>query len=158
MTRPSSFLDPVAHGASPGAYVVHSWANWLCNRHGVPFILGGHPNIITLRANYTGAQTDTAIISVSSGSKIVVSRLSVLVDNACSVDVQVRIGYASATTPTTTGVLLSHPGIAAGSGVVEGNGSGILGVGADGEDLRITCEAPTGGSLDVVASYFTIAS
>ena len=53
---------------------------------------------------------------------------------------------------------MSHPGIAAGSGVVEGNGSGILGVGADGEDLRITSEVPTTGSLRVVVSYYTVES
>ena len=73
-------------------------------------------------------------------------------------DVSVLIGFAAATTPTGTGVVLSHPGIAAGSGVVEGSGAGMLGVGADGEDLRITSEVPTTGSIDVVVSYYTIES
>lgn len=151
-------LQAVAHGANPTAFDANSRAVWFANRHGIPFVIAGHPNIITLRANYTAAQTNTAIVTISTGTKIVVTRLSATLDNACSVDVQVRIGFATATTPTGTGVLLSHPGIAAGSGVVEGNGSGILGVGADNEDLRITCQVPTGGSLDIVVSYFTIES
>jgi hypothetical protein len=123
---------------------------------GVPYVLGGTADAVTLRANYTTAQTDTAIITVAAGTKIVVTRCSALLDNNTSVDVQVRIGFAAVTTPTTTGVILSHPGIAAGSGVIEGCGAGILGIGADGEDLRITCEVPTDGSLDVVVTYFTV--
>ena len=120
--------------------------------------MGGHPNIVTVRANYTTAQTNAAVVTVAGGSKIVVTRLTVTADNANTVDVQARIGFAAATTPTTTGVVLSHPGIAAGSGVVEGSGAGILGIGGDGEDLRITSEVPTTGSIDVVVSYYTIES
>jgi hypothetical protein len=148
----------VAHGTNPTAVDANDRTNIYANRAGVLFVMGGHPNIVTLRANYTAAETNTAIVTVAGGLKIVVTRLSVTADKANTVDVQCRIGFATATTPTTTGVLLSHPGIAAGSGVVEGNGSGMLGVGADGEDLRITCEAPTSGSIDVVVSYFTIES
>lgn len=147
----------VSHSASPTAVAAADRTRWIFNRDGVPFVIGGHPNVVTLRANYTTAQTNAAIITVASG-KIVVTECSVLVDNACSVDVQVRIGFAAATTPTTTGVVLTHPGIAAGSGVVRGNGSGVLGVGADGEDLRITSEVPTGGSIDVLVTYFEIES
>ena len=118
--------------------------------------MAGHPNTTTVRANYTAAQTNTAIASTS--EKIVVTRCSVTLDNATTVDVQCRIGFGTATTPTTTGVILSHPGIAAGSGVVEGSGAGILGVGAAGEDVRITCEVPTTGSLDVVLTYYEISA
>jgi hypothetical protein len=148
----------IAHGTNPTAVAAADRTDLYANRAGIPFSIGGHPNIVTLRANYTAAQTDTAIVTIAGGLKIVVTRLSVTADNANTVDVQVRIGFAAATTPTTTGVLLSHPGIARGSGVVEGNGAGMLGVGADGEDLRITSEVPTGGSIDVVVSYFTIES
>ena len=151
-------LFAVAHGSNPTAFTVNSRAVWPANRHGVPFVLAGHPNIITLRANYTAAQTNAAIITIAASNKIVVTRLSALCDNANTVDVQCRIGFAAATTPTAAGVLLSHPGIAPGSGVVEGNGSGILGVGADGEDLRITCGVPTTGSIDIICSYFIIES
>lgn len=148
----------VAHGANPTAVAAGDRTNAYANRHGIPFMIGGHPNIITLRTNYTSAQTNAALVTVSAGTKIVVTRCSVLADNANTVDVAVRIGFATATTPTGAGTVLSHPGISRGSGVVEGNGAGILGIGADDEDLRITSEVPTGGSIDVMVSYYTIES
>ncbi len=148
----------VAFGASPAAVAASDRTNLLANRHGIVFSLGGHPNVITRRDNYTSSQTDTALVSVSAGSKMVVTRVSVLASNANSVDVSVRIGFGTANTPTGAGVVLSHPGVAKGSGVVEGSGGAVLGVGADDEELRITCGAPTGGSIDVVTTYFIIES
>jgi len=148
----------IALGANPTAVAAADRTNLYANRHGIPFVLGGHMNIVTIAAAYTGAQTDAAIVTVGGGAKIVVTRCSAFCDNANTVDVGLYIGFAATNTPTTTGVVLTHPGIAPGSGVVEGTGSGILGIGADGEDLRITSEVPTGGSLRVVVSYFTIES
>jgi len=151
-------MKAIAHGTNPTAVAANDRTDWYANRHGVPWVIGGHPNIITLRANYTAAQTDTAIVTVGAGTKIVVTRISALVDNSITVNVAVRVGFGAVNTPTTTGVVLSHPGISGGSVVVEGAGSGILGIGADGEDLRITSGAPTLGSIDVVVSYYTIES
>lgn len=148
----------VAHGSAPSPVAAADRTNLLANRHGILFSLGGHPNVVTRRDNYTTAQTDTAIVSVSTGSKIVVLRQSVLASNANSVDVAVRIGFGTSSTPTGAGVVLAHPGVAKGSGVVEGNGGAILGIGADDEDLRITSGVPTGGSIDVVTTYFVIES
>jgi hypothetical protein len=54
--------------------------------------------------------------------------------------------------------VIAHPGIPGGGGISRGDGSGILGIGADGEELRITSDAATGGVMDVVVSYFTIES
>jgi hypothetical protein len=151
-------FEAIAHGTNPTAVAAADVTKGYANRAGVPFVMAGHPNIVTIRANYTAAQTDTAIVTIGAGTKIVVTRCSVTADNSNSVDVAARVGFGATNTPTTTGVVLSHPGIAAGSGVVEGAGAGILGVGADGEDLRITSEVPTGGSIDVVVSYYTIES
>lgn len=148
----------VAHGANPTATSAADRTDWLFNRHGIPWVIGGHPNITSIRTNFTAANTDGALVTANSSQKIVVTRCSVTVDKACSVDVAARVGFGTASTPTGTGVILSHPGIAAGSGVVEGNGSGILGVGGLDEDLRYTGEVPTGGSVDVVASYYIIES
>lgn len=148
----------IAHGANPTAVAANDRTNGYANRHGIPWVMAGHPNIVTIRLNSTAANTDQAIVTVSAGTKIVVTRVSVTADNANTVDVAVRIGFGAVNTPTTTGVILSHPGIAPGSGVVEGTGSGILGVGADDEDLRITSEVPTTGSIDTVVSYYTIES
>lgn len=149
-------MRAVNGGTNPTAVAAADRTDWLANRAGVPYVIGGHMNVVTLRANYTAAQTNTVIVAGAANVRIYVTRVSVLCDNANTVDVQVRIGFAAATTPTTTGVLLSHPGIAAAGGVIEGSGSGILGIGAAADALLITCEVPTGGSLDVVVSYFTI--
>ena len=146
----------IAHGTNPTAVAAADRTNWYANRAGIPFVMGGHPNIVTIEAAYTAAQTDTAIVTISTGLKIVVTQIQFTCDNANTVDVGFRVGFGTANTPTTTGVVLTHPGVAAGSGVSRGDGSGIIGVGADNEDLRITCEAPTTGSCRILASYYTI--
>ena len=112
------------------------------------------PNIITVEAAYTAAQTDVAIVSATSPDRIVCSRVTVTVDKANTVDVGFRVGFGATNTPTTTGVVSSHPGLAAGDSLTIGDGSGVLGIGAAGEDLRITCEVPTTGSIRVVVSYY----
>lgn len=148
----------LAHGTNPSAVAAADRTDWLFNRAGIPWVIGGHPNIVTLEAAYTAAQTDAAIITISTGSKIVVTQIQMTADNANSVDVGFRVGFGTANTPTTTGVVLTHPGVAAGSGVSRGDGSGILGIGADNEDLRITSEVPTSGSIRILVSYYTIES
>ena len=148
----------IAHGTNPTAVAAADRTNWYANRAGIPFFIGGHPNIVTFEAAYTAAQTDTAIVTVGAGAKVVVTQIQATCDNANTVDVGLRVGFGTANTPTTTGVVLTHPGIAAGSGISRGDGSGIIGVGADNEDLRITSEVPTTGSLRILVSYFTIES
>lgn len=148
----------IAHGTNPTAVDAAERTDAYANRAGIPFSIGGHPNIVTLEAAYTAAQTDTAIITVGAGVKIVVTAIEVTLDEATTVGVGYRIGFGTANTPTTTGVVSSHPGLVAGSGVVKGSGAGIIGIGADGEDLRITSEVPTTGSLRVVVTYYTIES
>jgi hypothetical protein len=148
----------IAHGSNPTAVAAADRTDWYANRHGIPFMMGGHMNTVTRRDNFTGAETNTALVTVSGGTKIVVTQLMITADNANSVDVQARVGFAAVTTPTAVGVVGSHPGIPPGGGFTMGNGGGILGVGADGEDLRITSEVPTGGSIDVVTTYFLIES
>ena len=148
----------VSFGTNPDAAPAQTSSALVASRARVGFTLGGHPNIISLRTNYTGAQTDAALVTVGAGTKIVVTECEALCDKANTVDVAVRVGFGAAATPTGAGVVLTHPGIAAGSGVVRGTGAGILGAGADGEDLRATCEVPTGGSIDILVSYFTVES
>ena len=148
----------IAHGTNPTAVAAADRTNWYFNRAGIPFVLGGHPNAVTLEAAYTAAQTNAAIITIATGLKIVVTQLQMTADNANTVDVGFRVGFGATTTPTTTGVVLTHPGVAAGSGISRGDGSGILGIGADNEDLRITSEVPTTGSIRILVTYFTIES
>ena len=150
----------IAHGTNPTAVAAADRTDWLANRAGVPFVMGGHPNILTLKhTTITTAVTDAAIVTVAGGLKIVVTRLSVTLDNASTVFPTVLIGFGATNTPTTTGVLYSHGGFPAGGGTNIGDGSGILGVGADGEDLRITTTGnATGNGLQVTVSYYTIES
>lgn len=123
-----------------------------------PGALPYHVPAQTIRANYTSAQTDTALVSVSAGTKIVVTRVLVTSDHGTTPDVSVVIGFGAANTPTTTGVVAAHPGIDPGGGFNTGDGSGVLGEGASGEDLRITSSAATDGSIDVVVTYYTLPS
>lgn len=172
----SDFANPlkvgakaVAHGSNPTAVSAGSRSELFTNRHGILFQIGGHPNIITRSvtiADANNAQTDVSIVgTVATGQKVCVTALSVMVDSAVTASggVAVKIGFGATTIPAetttgTAGILLNHPGIAAGSGVVLGNGGGILGIGADGEELRLTCEDPVGGALTVTVGYFTIES
>lgn len=157
----------IAHGTNPTAVAAADRTNWYANRAGVPFVIGGHPNIIT-RAVYiadaTGAQTDASIVgTIAAGTKVVVTAVAVTCDGANSADIAVKLGFGASTIPADSstgaaGILLDHKGIKPGSGIVLGNGGGILGVGADGEELRLTCEDPVGGSVSVTFSYFTIES
>lgn len=157
----------LAHGANPTAVAVADRTVWYSSRAGVPWVIGGHPNVVTRMARVLevdGAQTDTALVTIGAGLKIVVTRISVTASNANTADVDFRAGFAAATLPAlpgTTGTddfLIAHPNIAPGSGVVEGNGSGILGVGADGEDLRYTCGNPVGGEIWITVSSYTVES
>lgn len=153
------------HGTNPTAVTANAISRCYANRAGVPWVMAGHPNVVTAQFFWSSAKTDTAIASVSAGAKIVVTRVSVTCSNANTVNTAVRIGFGAATLPgapadgaAATGILLHHAAVAAGSGVVEGVGAGILGVGADGEDLRITAGDPTSGSCSALVSYYTVES
>lgn len=109
----------------------------------------------TIEAEFTAAQTDTILVTASAAQRIAVTRIGVAVDAACTVnDVGYRIGFGTPSTPTTTGVVASHPGQPAGAKETYGSGSGLLGVGDYNEDLRITSDAPTGGAIRVLVSYY----
>lgn len=148
----------IAHGTNPTAVSAADRTDLYANLAGIPFHIGGHPNVITRRDNFTTAQTDTALVTVAGGLKIVVTGFMVTADNANTVNVSCVIGFGAANTPTGAGVIGAHPGIGAGSGFGRGGGSGMIGVGADGEDLRVTSSVPTGGSITVVTTYYTIES
>ncbi len=130
-------------------------------------MLGGHPNIICreiLIADADNSQTNISIAgTIGTGTKVVITMAAAFADADNTVNVAVRIGFGTATLPAASntgvnGIFLSHPDIAPGSGVVVGNGSGIVAIGADGEEVRITCDDPAGGNLVVMLHYFTIES
>ncbi len=149
----------VAH-AAPDATAAGTVGVPIMNRHRVPFNIGGHPNVVSLKhTTITTAVTDAAIITVSGGTKIVVTAITAVLDNASTVFPTLLVGFAAANTPTTTGVILAHGGVPAGGGVSRGDGSGIIGIGADGEDLRVTTTGnATGNGLQIVVTYYLIES
>ncbi len=151
-------FEAIAHGSNPTAVTAGQRTKAYANRAGIPFVMGGHPNVVTIEVATTGAQTDAAIVTVGAGAKIVVTQIQIITDNANTAFPQIRVGFGTANTPTTTGVVATHPGLPAGGGISRGDGSGIIGVGADNEDLRYTCGAPTGGSIRILVTYYTIES
>jgi hypothetical protein len=150
----------VAHGANPTAVTAGQRTRGYANRAGIPFHIGGHPNVQTIATNFTAAQTDTALVTVATGLKIVVTSVMLKCHTANMVNVSARVGFGTANTPAygSAGLLLTDPGIAPGSGIGRGNGAGILGVGTDDQDVRITCSVPTSGSIDAILSWYTVES
>lgn len=121
-----------------------------------PVSIGGHQAAVSTRANYTSAQTNTALKTPTSGKRLICTRVRVAADNANSVDVAVVIGFAAATTPTGAGVAYSHPGLPSGLSDGDGNGGGILAIGGVDEPLLITSEVATGGSIDVIVTTIEV--
>jgi hypothetical protein len=135
----------------------------------LPFAICGDPGVITRTAYIsaaTGAQTDATIVgTISTGTRLIVTAIAVTVDSATTAvgGVSVKVGFGASTIPAdaaagANGIVLDHKGISAGSGVVLGNGGGILAIGGDGEELRLTCETPTGGGISITVTYFTVVS
>ncbi len=151
--------EAIAHGTNPAAVAAGDRTKLYANRAGVPFFIGGHPNIQTVRLQFTAAQTNTAVITVSAGSKIVVTAFQFTVDNASTVFPTFLMGFGTATTPTTSKVIGAHGGVPAGGGFGRGDGSGILGIGADDEDLRLTTTGTIGGNGgELIVTYYTVES
>jgi hypothetical protein len=160
-------LRAISHGSNPTAVASADRTHWYSNIAGIPFVIGGHPNIQTAEYYTTGAQTDDNIMpAIAAGTIYVVTMIQVTASNANTVNTAVRIGFGATAVPTqgasgadaVTQVVLSHGGIPPGSGMIIGNGGGIIGIGGDGVELRITNTAPTTGDLRVVVTYYTIAS
>lgn len=154
----------VSGSASPTSVASGDRTRFIANQHGIPYMMGGHPNLITREYDFgTAAQTDVnlAAATVAADERVYVTRLEVLCDNANSVAVSARVGFGTASVPAASstgvsGMIASHPGIAAGSGIICGNGSGIIAVGAAGEEPRITTSAATSGNTHVIISYYLI--
>lgn len=155
----------IAHGTNPTAVAAADRSTLYTNRAGVLWTIAGHPNLITREATWTdsdGAQTNTTLVDVSAGTKIVVTSAIATCDAANGNATAVRLGFGAslpaASTTGTNGIVLTHGGIAPGSGVGDGEGAAVIGIGGDGEDLKYTAEDPTSGDCRLVVKYFTIES
>ena len=155
----------VAHGSNPTAVAAGAAANFHTNRAGVQFTIGGHPNIVSIEttiADADGAQTNAALVTVAGGTKIVVTAATAITSESNTGSVAYRLGFGAATlgaasATATSGIILSGK-LGAGKGHQRGNGLGIIAIGGDGEDLRLTCDDPAGGDIRFLVSYFTIES
>lgn len=157
----------VEHGVAPAITAVGDKPDLIANRAGIPFMIGGHPNIISAEYITTTSQTDDNILpAISSGTIYVITFIAVIASADNTVNTSVRIGFGATGVPAqgssgadaVSGVIISHPNIPPGSGVTKGNGGGIIGIGGDGFELRITNSAPTNGSLIVQCDFYTINS
>lgn len=156
----------LGHGTNPTAVAAADRTDWLFNRAGVPWVIGGHPNIVSREFRTTAVQTDIDILgAVGAETKVVVTQIQVAIDSDTSTVPKVRIGFGATTIPAepasgagVSGMVFSHPAMLAGSSMMRGDGSGILAVGGDGEELRMTNEVPTGGDIRVTISFYTIES
>jgi len=84
-----------------------------------------------------------------------------MLDEATTVGVKVRAGFGATSVPNeatagVSGMIASHPGLVPGGGFVVGDGSGIIAVGAAGEDPFIETEAATGGDLFTTITYYLV--
>jgi len=154
-------MKAVNFGANPTSVTSADRTDWYANRAGVPFVAPGHPNLITKEFHFTAGQTDTSLVAGASNVRIVVTGVDAITSRATSVNVGVRVGFGATTIAAVsgsgvTGVILSHPGIAPGSGIAKGNNGGTLGIGAAADALLLTSDAPTDGALRVVVTYYTI--
>jgi len=101
-----------------------------------------------------GAKTNLAISpAIATNRRLAVVDLYVTASAANTVSPAVRIGFGAATLPAAAlagvaGIIGSHPGLTAGSGFY-----GIPGIGEPGEELRLTCGAPTTGALVINYLY-----
>ena len=150
----------VAHGSNPDAADAGDAGAFLMNRHRVQFVMGGHPNIQTTTLNITTAQTDVSLVgTIASGTKVVCTGFQFTVDAASTVFPKVTLGFGATNTPATAGVIGAHGGVPAGGGFGRGDGSGIVGIGADGEELRVTTVGTIGGNGGyMTVSWYTIES
>ena len=154
-------LHGVDTSATPKAVNAGVRAFWPTLRNGIPFMIGGHPNTKTKNLQITaadGALTDAVIVSAFEGTAIVVTKLSVNTSKANSAFPLVRIGFGAANVPAADAeqVLFHNGSMQAAISQVEGSGAGIIGIGAAGEDLRVTCGAPTGGDINIIVTYFEV--
>lgn len=157
----------VSHGSNPVLIAVNDGGAPLMNRHRIPFMIGGHPNIISAEYLSSGNITNDNILPlISSGTRYVITSLTTAASAGNTTNAAIRIGFGSSGVPAQGAgnadavpkVLMSLPGIPPGGGAVKGNGGGIVGIGGDGEELYTTITNMATGSLTVVVDYYTIES
>jgi hypothetical protein len=117
--------------------------------------LNGFHTTFSYRTRITAAQAiPLKLIDQLAGGSLVITAIDLKPANAnADVDIQIGLGLSGITT-----VIYSNPSLGAGRPDGRGNGGGIIAMGADNEDLYLTCTDPTGyggaaGAIDVLCTY-----
>ena len=122
------------------------------------YVIPHHPLPLQVEWVSAGAQTDYLFIPApGAGIRTAITMLSAVLSADATVNVRVRIGFGATTIPlesgSTANVPLNHQ-LTPGGGIVLGNGSGIIAIGAANTPLRITMTVATGGKVVVGATYY----
>lgn len=99
----------------------------------------------TLRVSYTAAQTNVTVKAPASGKRLALMRIAAKLSPDCPGNIAIKVGFHASVTPTGADCVFSNPGLAPGQPDRDGNGEGILGIGAADVPLLITCDDPRGG-------------
>jgi hypothetical protein len=145
----------VSHGSSPTSVKVGDRTNGYSNIDGIPFMIAGHPNIVTREVEIDDEVVNYEIVSPNE-NKIIVTECQLLSSSNCGKNISFRMGFGVSVMPVSDGILLSHPGFISGLSVTRGNGSGIIGMGKLNEKLLLTCSNPSPGKVRVLVSYYLI--
>jgi hypothetical protein len=129
----------------------------------VPVTPSGYTVAVAWGSSVNLAVTNTALVTVSAGTRVIVHRANLICGSTVSVAVTASLGFATATLPTTgAGLIWASVGGTTASqfqGIQDGAGwPNVIGVGASDEDLRLTMSVPTGGACTVSLTYSTEAT
>lgn len=157
---PATDVRAAAHGADPTAVAAGSDTTWKSNRHGIPFVIGGHPNVIRYHERVS---TDPAgaIIGTATTTVLVVTQTTIYVDRSVSNELQVTIGLSTDTTVPTDADDCIFDGVVGARDIITiGDGHGIIAVGDAGMDFRADFNGTNaiGGAICIGRSYYEVES
>lgn len=176
LTKPHDGTNPLmATAVVPAAAMANPLAGWIktanmCADEGTS-PLTWSPCVLTspiarevtiLAAD--GAQTDVSLVgTIATGSRVVVTKLTITMDASNSGTVACRVGFGAATIPAaslagTNGIVQPRVELNAREGIVNQAGGRPIGKGADGEELRATCDSPAAGAIYIGINYYTVAA
>ncbi len=161
------FLESIAETVTARlkARTRSGWASVAAEQGGALRTVGGHPDAQSYEWSFAAAQTNQVLWAGTPGVVWKVLMAMALTDGDCTVNVACRVGWSSSgSLPSITtngltpiqGVVMSAADIPPGSGVVTGDGGGVISRGQSGDSLLITCDAATGGALRVVVVMYPV--
>jgi hypothetical protein len=157
---PATDVRAAAHGIGPTQVAAGADTTWKANRHGIPFVIGGHPNIIRYQERFT-ADPAGGILGAGTAIVMVVTQVHIWPERSVSNEVIVTVGMSATTTlPTDANDCVFNGQLTGGDQINIGNGAGMIVVGDAGMDLRADFNgtAPTGGAICIGHSYYTVES